>query len=267
MKNYIDSLLNIKKTVKSSSPLIHCITNPISINDCANAVLSLGAKPIMAENPRETAEITAAASALCVNLGNITDSRLKGISNAAASAVENNIPIIIDAVGVTCSTLRKNFCLEFIESFKPQIIKGNAAEIKAVLGKSFSAVGIDSNESDLKSIITCAEELARKTESVVLSSGEKDVVTNGIKTAVISNGCKMMSLLTGTGCMLGVIVGTFMSRGGAFDSAVLGSGFFGMCGELADGAKGAASFRIRLIDNIFSLCDNQISDEIKIKFL
>lgn len=267
MKSYIEELLNIKRAVKSSSPLIHCITNPISINDCANAVLSLGAKPIMAENPRETAEITAAANALCVNLGNITDLRLKGISTAAASAVKNNVPILIDAVGVTCSKLRKNYCLEFIESFKPQIIKGNAAEIKAVLGKSFSAIGIDSNESDVKSIIACAEELSRKTGAVVLSSGQDDIVTDGERTAVISNGCRMMSLLTGTGCMLGVIAGTFMSKGAAFDSAVLGSGFFGLCGELADGARGAASFRIRLMDNIFSLCDDEISDKIKMEFI
>ena len=143
MENYILKLLKIKDSVRTAAPLVHCITNPISINDCANAVLALGAKPIMAEHPLETADIAASAEALCVNLGNITDVRLEGITAAAQSANKNNVPIIIDAVGVTCSSLRKRFCLDFINKFKPDIIKGNAAEIKALAGESFAAKGIN----------------------------------------------------------------------------------------------------------------------------
>lgn len=265
MEDFICKLLKIKDSVKSSAPLIHCITNPISINDCANAVLALGAKPIMAEHPLETAEITAMSDALCVNLGNITDVRLEGITAAAQSANKNDVPIIIDAVGVTCSRLRKDYCLSFIDSYKPKIIKGNAAEIKALAGESFAAKGIDSNETDIKSTAECACRLSQKTGAVVVSSGKEDIVTNGEKTAIISNGCEMMSLLTGTGCMLGVVIGTFMSSGQIFDSAVLGCGFFGICGELASSAHGTGTFRTMLMDNIFSLDNSTIYERIRVK--
>ncbi|MGN0498155.1 MAG: hydroxyethylthiazole kinase [Acutalibacteraceae bacterium] len=267
MEKYISGLLKVKDSVRTAAPLIHCITNPISINDCANAVLALGAKPIMAEHPLETAGIAAAADALCVNLGNITDVRLEGMTAAAQSANKNNVPIIIDAVGVTCSNLRKLYCLDFIAKFTPDVIKGNAAEIKALAGESFSAKGIDSNETDLSSAIEAARILASESGAVVLSSGQTDIVTDGEKTALISNGCELMSLLTGTGCMLGVITAAFLSCGNAFDSAVLGSGFFGVCGELSSSAYGTGSFKIMLMDSIYAAENDTVAEKIKIDFV
>lgn len=265
MQTYISELLKIKDRVRTSAPLIHCITNPISINDCANAVLSLGAKPIMAEHPLETADIAATADALCVNLGNITDVRLEGITAAARSAKENNVPIITDAVGVTCSRLRKSYCDDFIRLYKPDIIKGNAAEIKALAGESFAAKGIDSNETDLSSVIEAAKALANESGAVVLSSGKTDVVTDGRRTTLISNGCEMMSLVTGTGCMLGVITAAFLSCGNAFDSAVLGCGFFGVCGELSATALGTGSFKVMLMDSIYAADNDTLADRLRIE--
>lgn len=267
MEDFIHKLLNIRNKVRSSAPLIHCITNPISINDCANAVLALGGKPIMAEHPFETADITAAAKALSVNLGNITDVRLQGINAAAESSRNNGVPLIIDAVGVTCSRIRKDFCLEFIEKFKPEIIKGNRAEIKALLGQSFAATGIDSAETDVNSAVAGAKALSKKAGSVVVSSGSVDVIAFGDGAVLVRNGCEMMSLVTGTGCMLGVIIATFMSAGSAFESAVLGCGYFGVCGERSSDAKGTASFRIDMIDNIYSIDDKTLKDKLKIEFV
>ncbi|WP_255882808.1 MULTISPECIES: hydroxyethylthiazole kinase [unclassified Ruminococcus] len=267
MEKYISELLKIRYKVKENAPLIHCITNPISINDCANAVLALGAKPIMAEHPLETADITAGAAALCVNLGNITDVRLEGITAAARSANKNNVPIIIDAVGVTCSRLRKDFCKGFINQYKPEIIKGNAAEIKALAGEKFAAKGIDSNEKDVNSVLEAAKALAIKSSCVVLSSGKTDIVTDGKKSALISNGCEMMSQLTGTGCMLGAVTAAFLSCADAFDSAVLGCGFFGICGELSQFAKGTGSFRIMLMDSIYATDNETVADRLKIEII
>ena len=99
---------DIRKTVKQTQPLIHCITNPISINQCANAILAVGGRPIMAEHPMEVAEITRTAKALMLNLGNITDARMESIRISAKTATENGIPILLDAVGVTCSQLRRD---------------------------------------------------------------------------------------------------------------------------------------------------------------
>ncbi len=99
----IDNLLQIKKNIKSRKPLIHCITNPISINDCANMVLATGGKPIMAEHPLEVAEITSVSKALGVNLGNITDIRMESMLISGKVAFKNKIPQVIDLVGVGCS--------------------------------------------------------------------------------------------------------------------------------------------------------------------
>ena len=267
VKELACSLLKIKDRVKAEAPLIHCITNPISINDCANAVLALGAKPIMAEHPLETADIAARADALSVNLGNITDVRLKGISAAAESAVKNATPIIIDAVGVTCSTLRMSFCADFIKRYKPMIIKGNYAEINALAGESFSSKGIDSTEKDFNKSMNAAKALALSTGAVVLASGAFDIISQGKKTAIVKNGCELMGMLTGTGCMLGAITGTFLSCGAPFESAILGCGFFGACGELSSSASGTGSFRTMLMDNIFSVDNNAVSDMLKIELI
>ena len=123
-----------------------CITNPISINDCANAVLAVGAKPIMAEHPREVSEITAGAKALCVNLGNITDARLESILLSGKTAKALDIPHCIDMVGVGCSSLRLELAREYVRQCSPQIIKGNLSEVKAFCGLPAHAVGIDAGE-------------------------------------------------------------------------------------------------------------------------
>lgn len=99
------------------SDLIHCITNPISMMQCANAVLALGAKPMMAEHPQEVAEITATASALLLNLGNISDVRMESMRISFGVAMEKGIPVVIDAVGVSCSKLRRNFVEELLRDY------------------------------------------------------------------------------------------------------------------------------------------------------
>ena len=120
---------DIRKKTRNKKPVVHCITNPISINLCANGVLAVGAKPIMAEHPLEVAEITKTADVLVLNLGNITDARIRSIKISAKIAHEHNIPFVIDAVGVACSQLRRNLIRELLKEIKPTAIKGNYSEI------------------------------------------------------------------------------------------------------------------------------------------
>ena len=108
------SIAEIRKYTKEAAPLIHCITNPISIHDCANIILAAGARPIMAEHPAEVAEITAVASALMLNLGNITDARIESIQRALKEANRRTIPVLLDLVGVTCSSLRREFARKLL---------------------------------------------------------------------------------------------------------------------------------------------------------
>ena len=265
----ITELLEIRHTVKTNKPLIHCITNHISINDCANVVLSVGAKPIMAEHPAEVSEITASSQALAVNLGNINDTRMKSIFLSGKTAYEKNIPSIIDIVGVACSNLRLDFTNKFILECHPNVIKGNMSELKALCGIKSGAKGIDVGEKDavtnnnLDNYITMLKSLSSKTGSVVAATGVVDIITGGNDTYLIENGCEMLSMITGTGCMLNVLAAAFISSNNIMGGTVLATAFMGICGELSRNSKGTATFRTTLLDTIYSLSDYMLRDRIK----
>jgi hydroxyethylthiazole kinase len=264
----ITNLLEIRHNVKVAKPLIHCITNHISINDCANVVLAVGAKPIMAEHPAEVAEITASAQALAVNLGNITDIRMESILISGKTALEKSIPSIIDIVGVACSKLRLDFTKKFIVECQPSVIKGNMSELKALCGVESSAQGIDVDENDvvtddtIKSSMAMLKSLASKTGAVVAATGAVDIITDGTDTYLINNGCEMLSMITGTGCMLNVLAATFISNRNIIGGTVLATALLGICGELSDNIEGTGKFKTTLLDSLFSLSDNQIKQKI-----
>lgn len=255
MKNSLiekfDSIIN---SVANNTPLVHCLTNNISINQAANVVLMTGANPIMAEHPKEVYDITKSASALTVNLGNISDSKLKAIMVSGQSAVDNNIPSIIDVVGVACSGLRLGFAKRYIEEFKPRIIKGNISEIKAICGLKTDSVGVDAGEKDLSADVNCVKELAielaKKTNAVVFITGKTDVIADSEKAVCINNGVKELSRVTGTGCMLTTLTGAYLTTGYVFEAAVLSAVVMGVSGELADSKKGLATFQLDLLDKI-----------------
>ena len=265
----ITDLLAIKRKVKEEKPLIHCITNHISINDCANVVLAVGAKPIMAEHPAEVSQITASAKALAVNLGNINDTRMKSILLSGKTAFEKNIPSIIDIVGVACSSLRLDFTNKFIFECHPSIIKGNLSELKALCGIKSHAKGVDAGEKDaltndnLLTNIAMLKSLSLKTGSVVIATGVVDIITDGNNTYLIKNGCEMLSMITGTGCMLNVLTAAFISNKNIIGGAVLATAFMGICGELSRNTKGTGTFKTALLDSIFSLSDDKLTEKIQ----
>ena len=125
MTNKVWDILN---QVKNKKPLIHCITNPISINQCANLILAVGAKPIMAEHPKEVSDITASSDALMLNIGNITEVRMESISISLKTAIEKGIPVLLDVVGIACSDLRREYVLKMLDFNVPTVIKGNYSE-------------------------------------------------------------------------------------------------------------------------------------------
>ena len=140
------SYLQTGDLLRQKNPLSHCITSPIAVNDCANAVLALGARPIMAEHPEEAAGITAISASLGVSLANITDARIHSIFLSGAMALEQKKPSVIDVVGVNCSPLRMGLAKRFVMECRPAVIKGNASEIRALAGASFGEAGIDTAE-------------------------------------------------------------------------------------------------------------------------
>ena len=224
------------------SELIHCITNPISMMQCANAVLALGEKPIMAEHPAEVKEITDTASALLLNLGNISDSRMEAMRISFEAALLKELPIVLDVVGVSCSTLRREFANELLakrynhsgEKKTFILIKGNNAEIKALADEYYKGKGVDADKRlKFEDSIKVSESVADNLNAIILCTGEKDIVTDGETTAFVSNGTSMMSHITGTGCMLGAICACFLAKEKSLNSVIRATAFFGISGEVA----------------------------------
>lgn len=259
-----NELNTIRESVREFHPLIHCITNPISINQCANAILAAGARPIMAEHPDEVCEITATAQALVLNLGNITDARMKSISLAAQTARERNIPFVLDLVGIACSKLRRTFSQRLLERSCPTVIKGNYSEILALHSASYRASGVDAEGAlDEDFISYTAALLARRYNTVVLASGKTDIVTDGNRLIRIRNGTPALAGVTGTGCMLGALCGCYLSVCRDLSAASAACAVLGICGELSRSTRGIASFAASLIDNLSLLSDKDIEDNIK----
>lgn len=267
----INQLKKQRQLIRNSNNLIHCITNPISINDCANAVLAVGCKPIMAEHPREVAEITKTAQALAVNLGNITDARLESIRISGNTALKHNIPCVIDLVGVACSKLRNDYAKQFIKVCRPNVIKGNISEIKAVFNSRTDCKGVDvdiKDEIDENNLIENAKilmEFSKKTGAIIIASGKIDMVCSGNKCYVVYNGNEMLSQITGTGCILNALTASFISSGDCFTGSLLAAVYLGIAGQLAYTDKGTGTFHVNLMDTLSTISDEQIEELINIK--
>lgn len=267
----INRFQKLRQSLKLNKPLIHCITNPISINDCANAVLAVGAKPIMAEHPLEVKEITLCAKALAVNLGNITDVRMESIMLSGKVAQENNIPCSIDLVGVACSKLRKDFAQKFIKECSPSVIKGNMTELIAICDERCSQGGVDALDSDMttdsniSANVSSLRKLSKSTGAVILASGKTDLVVSSEHSYAVSNGTPMLSQITGTGCMLNVLTASFISEGDILTGTLLATVYLGIAGELADTDEGCGTFRVRLHNALSTMSDKEFEEHIRIR--
>lgn len=252
------SIPDIRGAVRERSSLIHCITNPISINQCANAILAVGGRPIMAEHPREVSEITATAGALMLNLGNITDVRMEAMRLSARTA-EHGTPILLDAVGVACSRLRRDYACGLMEAVTPAVIKGNYSEINALYQERYRASGVDADAAlDAQTVERAAAALARTRRTVVLASGKVDIVTDGTRLIRVRNGTPQLSCVTGTGCMLGALTAAYLSAASGLDAAVTACAVLGVCGQLAETERGSGSFMVGLLDALSTLQDAEL---------
>lgn len=261
-----DEINGLRSAVREKNPLIHCITNPISINQCANTILSVGARPIMAEHPDEVAEITQTASALMLNIANITDVRMQSIMLSAETAKKNNIPFVLDAVGIACSALRRRYVYKLAKKFTPVVIKGNYSEICALYDEDYKSSGVDSHSSaDIFRTENAAVCAARKYSAVVLASGKTDIITDGRRLLYINNGTPSLGSITGTGCMLGALTAAYLSYTQGYEAAAAACVVLGICGELSEGAKGTGSFMVELLDNLSTLSSNVLEKRIRLE--
>ena len=254
-------LHEIREAVRKKQPMIHCITNPISIHQCANGILAIGARPMMAEHPKEVREITETAGALMLNLGNITDARMESMKISLLTAKEKNIPVMLDAVGIACSKLRRDYIAELLEIGIPTVIKGNYSEVYALYHDAYRSSGVDADASiNAESITYVAAELARKYHTTILASGKTDIVTDGTRIVHVNNGTPQLSAVTGTGCLLGALCSAYLAVCADMNAAVTACVVLGVCGQLAETPKGSGSFMVNLMDALSTLTDGSQND-------
>ncbi len=245
------------KRIKESRPIIHHITNYVTMNDSANIVLAIGGSPIMANDAAEVEQVVALSKALVLNLGTPNHNNFKSMLIAGKKANELGIPIIFDPVGAGATSFRKEISSQLLADIKPTVIKGNLSEIMHLANVDGCCYGIDSNLStnNGKELV---QRLARELKCIVAATGRKDVVSDGKITYTINNGHEMLSRITGTGCMTASLVGAFCSVTPDYLIGTVGGIMaMGISGRLAFDSllpkEGTGMFKVRLFDNICNL--------------
>ena len=255
-------------TVKEKSPLIHHITNYVTVNDCANVVLAIGASPVMADDLEEVAEMVGFASALVLNIGTLNSRTIESMLVAGLRAKELGVPVILDPVGVGATKLRTNTAEKLIRELKPEVIRGNMSEIKVLAGLEVAIKGVDSLADEQDSAII-AKKLASELSCVIAITGKTDVVSDGRRVCLLDNGHRILADVTGTGCLTTSLVGTFCgATNDYFTAAVAGIISMGLAGEMAQATlhhgEGIGTFRVRLLDSIYNLTPEILAREGKI---
>lgn len=253
------------ENVHQNSPLIHCITNYVTVNDVANVLLASGASPIMSAEPRDVEEITSICSGLYINIGTLTKRGVRGMNIAGGAAERLGHPMVLDPVGAGASAYRTKTALELMDSLHFHVIKGNVSEIRTLADGSGSTRGVDASAADvvtednLNVMVKFAKDFAKAKNCIVAITGKIDLVADAERCFVIRNGKKEMGKVTGTGCQLGALINAFICSNprnmlGATAAAVCAMGVAGEIGwsRMEDG-EGNATYRNRIIDAVYNM--------------
>lgn len=257
--------------VRQSSPLIHNITNYVTVNDCANILLACGASPIMADDENEVFEITSICAGLNINIGTLNSRTVSAMKIAGKRAKELGHPIVLDPVGVGASRLRTETAMSLLSEVKPTVIRGNISEIKTMMAGSGTVKGVDAGASDrvteqnIDEIIKTIKAFSKETDAIVAVTGETDIVADESRALVIHNGCAEMSAVTGTGCQLSALTAAFVTANpeNRLEAAAAAVMAMGLAGEIAKSRMsekdGSGTFRAYLTDAIYNMTGNTLA--------
>jgi hydroxyethylthiazole kinase len=235
--------------VRRRRPLVHSITNYVAMDFSANALLALGASPVMAHATEEVREMVALAGALVLNIGTLSTPWIEAMFAAGAEARQRGVPIVVDPVGAGATRLRTETALELIRTVRPAVVRGNASEILALAMAGGGTRGVDSTRG-VDEARAVAIELASAWGSCVAVTGPEDFVTDGRRCFSVSNGHALMSRVTATGCVASAVTGAFLAveRDAAL-AAAAALAVYGVAGEMAAAeAAHPGSYRAFLID-------------------
>lgn len=220
--------------IREKQPLIHQITNHVTVNDCANITLAAGASPVMAQAVEEVSEMVAQSQALVVNIGTLDQRMIEAMILAGQTANEKNIPVVLDPVGAGATTYRYNTLQKILQNVQLTVIRGNASEISTLCGIR-EGKGVDAASKIMSDRLESFRQLAQKLQTVIAVSGAVDYITDGIHEAKVSNGTPLLTQITGTGCMTASLIGCCLGAGmSPMESAITALTAMGIVGEWAE---------------------------------
>ena len=260
------------KTVRLRRPLVHCISNIVAANDCANLALAAGASPIMAQAPQEMEAIAAASAAAVLNTGTPDEEKFHACLLCGREARRLGHPVVLDPVGAGASPWRLAWAERLLEAFTPTLLRVNLGEAQALARLDSQEQGVDSPAAaSREQRAEAALRLAERRGCAVLLSGPEDIVTNGRTIFQVSGGSNQMSRVTGTGCMLSVLCGVFSAvEPEPLAAALLASAFWKACARRAEalaGEQGPGSFRAALLDAVGTLAPSDCAAGILVEAL
>ena len=253
------------ENVRNNCPLIHNITNYVTVNDCANIVIACGASPIMSDDREEVAEITSICAGLNINIGTLNQRTIESMLIAGKQANALNHPVVLDPVGAGASSLRTDTSMKLLDAVKFTVIRGNISEIKTLASGSGTTKGVDADVADkvtdetLDDVVAFAKAFAQKTGAVIAITGAIDIVADSQNAYCIRNGHPMMSSITGTGCQLSAMTAAFVTANPehpleATAAAVCAMGYAGETAfhRLSE-LDGNSTYRNYIIDAIYNM--------------
>lgn len=252
------------RKIRQIAPVVHNITNYVVMNNSANALLAIGASPVMAHAEEEVEEMVNIAGALVINIGTLSPHWIRAMFRAAHQAKKQNIPVILDPVGAGATAYRTNTARDLLREVPPSIIRGNASEIMAILEEDAKTKGVESTTAS-HDALDVARQLNRIHGSVVCVSGEIDYIINGDTTTKVMNGHPMMTKVTGMGCIATALCGAFAAVNKAYaEAAVQAMAVMGIAGEMGvEGVPGPGSLQVRFLDALYRLSEEDIQQYLK----
>ena len=245
--------------VRAKSPLVHNITNYVVMNNTANALLAIGASPVMAHWISEVVDMVAIANALVINIGTLDDSWVEGMIRAGIAANKSGIPIILDPVGAGATAARTAAALDIIKQCHPTIIRGNGSEIMALVDANIKSKGVDSSAQS-GDALSAAQKLAVECRAVVVISGATDYITDGTEVFTVEGGDPIMTSVTGMGCTSTAIIGAFAAVvNSPMVAATTAMAVMSLAGErAATRSSGNGSMQVNFLDELFNLTPDRL---------
>lgn len=245
--------------VRDTRPLVHNITNQVTIQFVANVLLAAGASPVMAHALNEVEEMVALAKALVLNIGTLDDAQVAAMLQAGRAAARWGIPVVLDPVGAGATALRTAAAQRLLAETKVAVVRGNASEILALSGAAAQTRGVDAADG-VEAAVAGGQELARATGAVVAITGPTDVIMDGRRVVRVTNGHPLMSRVTGTGCAATAVIGAFAAvDADPLLAAATALAYFGLAGEYAaDGAPGPGTFAVRFTDALHEITPDEM---------